>query len=411
MQAVNPRGRRKSGSWWVRDVIDRPIHSGTLVRMRRSCLTGRILLCGILWLSVGPSPPSAHADPLYSITDLGTLSGQSSSVATSINNSGQVVGISYNSSDGYFTQILSGSAQQPRFTATGSGAASFLYSSGRMTQISPVGGLATSINNSGQVVGGQYSSINDSGQYVGSAFAGVILPNDAPSQLVSGSATVALPAQFAAIAINNSGVIAGLLTVDAHGGSNFDPAIYQNGQVTDLISKIGLGTDNYDGRAIAINQHGDVLITVQQYTGAGPGSQTGPVASYLYNASTGQLTNLTALAGTSGMIGAALNNKDQVVGNGFLYSDGTIQLLNSLISPTSGWSNLNATAINDSGQIVGQGLFNGQEQAFEMTPVAAQVPEPTSIACWCLGAAGALIYARKPRRKAAWVEEGSCCVR
>ena len=143
------------------------------------------------------------------------------------------------------------------------------------------------------------------------------------------------------------------------------------------------GGNYYDSRAIAINQKGDVLITVQQSNG---GTQAGPVASYLYNASTGQVTNLTALTGGSGMIAAALNNKDQAAGNGFLYSNGMIQTLSSLISSSSGWSNLNATGINDAGQIVGQGLINGQEQAFLMTPIADQVPEPHSIAVWCVGA-------------------------
>ena len=36
-----------------------------------------------------------------------------------------------------------------------------------MTQVNPSSGLATSINNGGQVVGGMYNSINDAGQYVG----------------------------------------------------------------------------------------------------------------------------------------------------------------------------------------------------------------------------------------------------
>jgi uncharacterized membrane protein len=59
-----------------------------------ACLTGR----------------NARADALYTITNLGTLSGQSSSVATSINDQGQVVGISYNGSDGSFAESVYGSA-------------------------------------------------------------------------------------------------------------------------------------------------------------------------------------------------------------------------------------------------------------------------------------------------------------
>jgi len=64
---------------------------------------------------------------------------------------------------------------------------------------------------------------------------------------------------------------------------------------------------------------------------------------------------------------------------------------------SSGWSNLNATGINDAGQIVGQGLINGQEQAFLMTPIAEQVPEPGALAIWGIIAttAGARMVARK----------------
>ena len=61
------------------------------------------------------------------------------------------------------------------------------------------------------------------------------------------------------------------------------------------------------------------------------------------------------------------------MGNGFLYSNGTIQMLTSLIPTATGWTNLNATGINDQGQIVGQGTINGQQHAFLMTP---SVPEP-----------------------------------
>ena len=120
----------------------------------------------------------AWADPLYTIANLGTLSGQSSSVATSINNSGQVVGISYNSSDGSFASGVYGQATPPRFSVAGDGAQSFLYSGGQLTSMNPIGGLAMSINDSGQVVGGQYSSMNDAGQYVGGV--GVKLPNYYP---------------------------------------------------------------------------------------------------------------------------------------------------------------------------------------------------------------------------------------
>jgi uncharacterized membrane protein len=348
------------------------------MKSRRTAFGGSGIFLMAVMMGLGLRVSEARADALYGITDLGTLSGQSSSVATGINNSGQVVGISYNSSDGYFTQVFPQTANPPRFTETGGGAQSFLYSNGQLTQINPTGGLAMSINNSGQAVGGQYSSINNLGQYVGGDGAGIITNNSPTTTnvLVSGGTTTTLPALFVPYSVNDSGQVAGFLIVDAHGGSDFHPAIYQNGQVTDLFSTVASG-QYYDSRAIAINQNGDMIITVQPTLPQGQ-----PVQSYLYSPATGQLTNITALPGGSGLLSAALNNKEQVVGNGFLYSNGTIQTLLSLIPAGSGWSNLNATGINDAVQIVGQGTYDGQQVAFMMTPDA--VPEPGTLAIWGL---------------------------
>ena len=53
-------------------------------------------------LAAAVASPAAKADPIYTITDLGTLPGTTMSVATAINNNGQVVGVSYNASDGVF---------------------------------------------------------------------------------------------------------------------------------------------------------------------------------------------------------------------------------------------------------------------------------------------------------------------
>jgi hypothetical protein len=253
-----------------------------------------------------------------------------------------------------------------------------------MTQISPTGGLAMSINDSGQVVGGPFTSINNAGQYVGGGYGGIINPNDntAP-QLVSGG--VSTPLTFTPYAINGAGQVVGVTVVDAHGGTDFHPALYKNGQVTDLFSKVASG-DYYDSRAVAINAKGDIVITVSPPDNS--------MHSYLYNASTGVATQINPPAGSSGVLAAALNNSDQVVGNGFLYSNGTTQTLASLLASNSGWSNLNATAINDEGQIVGQGTYNGQLEAFEITPNA--IPEPGTIVIW--GLIAAIAAARVARR-------------
>ena len=168
-------------------------------------LTKRVLVIGV-------AGTSARADAIYSIRDLGTLPGQTSSVATAINNQGQVVGISYNNSDGYFAETLSGSGEPPRFQQTGGGAQSFLYNNGQTSEINPMGGLAMSINASGQVVGGQYTSINDSGQYVGGPGAGVQAGNygsNPPVNQFVGNGTTT-PLMMTPYAINSAGQIGGL---------------------------------------------------------------------------------------------------------------------------------------------------------------------------------------------------------
>jgi hypothetical protein len=77
--------------------------------------------------------------------------------------------------------------------------------------------------------------------------------------------------------------------------------------------------------------------------------------------------------------------------------------LNSLIAPGSGWVLESATAVNDSGQIAGNGIIDGQEHAFLLTPEhdsvsLTAVPEPSSI---LLAAGGvALSGARLGRRRA-----------
>ncbi len=352
-----------------------------------------ILICTVMCLVV-VATSGARADALYTITDLGTLSGQSSSAATSINNQGQVVGISYNSSDGYFASNTSGPAEPPRFVVAGSGAQSFLYGNGQITQINPVGGLAGSINDSGQVVGGPYASINNNGQYVGGAASGVDNNYSLSNQLVSGTTTTAL--QMAPYAINNAGEIAGFVILGAHGGTDIHPAIYQNGQVTDLFSTVGSGQYFY-GNAVAIDQKGDLLITTWQLGGT--------TQSYLYHQNNGTVTDLTNLPGGSGFIAAALNNNGQAVGNGFLYNNGTVETLLSVLSAGSGWSNLNATGINDDGQIVGQGTYDGQQLAFLMTPDAIETPEPATIVIWGLIALGTIARARAggKRNRRVWL--------
>jgi probable HAF family extracellular repeat protein len=88
----------------------------------------------------------------------------------------------------------------------------------------------------------------------------------------------------------------------------------------------------------------------------------------------------TNINGISVSEGYGINNIGQVVGGSsisgcsycwaaFLYSDGKMIDLNTLLPPSSGWTLTNAQKINDSGQIIGQGTINGQRHSFLMTLV------------------------------------------
>jgi probable HAF family extracellular repeat protein len=80
-----------------------------------------------------------------------------------------------------------------------------------------------------------------------------------------------------------------------------------------------------------------------------------------------------------------INNLMQVVGSSFLeddstqhaflWEDGNLIDLNSLVDPGIGWELTSAFEINNNGDIIGIGNFNGEQRGF----IAKAVPEPTSV--------------------------------
>jgi uncharacterized membrane protein len=345
----------------------------------------------MIWTST-----KAQSSP-YTITSLGTLPGTSQSVATAINNQGQIVGITFNGRDGYYGyDDYGGPPIAPaRYHTNSTDAQSFVYSNGQMAPIEPTGGLAMSINDSGQVVGGRYSSINNAGQYVGGPGSGIVTGiYSGPNELVNGTTTTSLPAYVAPYAINNAGQVAASQLVSGS-PEEIHAGIYQGSSFRDFVPLLkNYGYDGHNSLAVAINNHGDMIIN-------GINQSDVTVHSFLYLASTQTIVDLYKLPGGQGKIATALNDKSQAVGNSFFYSDGVIQTLTSLLPPNSGWSDLNATGINNAGQIVGQGQYNGQELAFLMSPVAVTAPEPATLAVWGLAAAavGLRHFVRKSKRK------------
>jgi probable HAF family extracellular repeat protein len=118
----------------------------------------KCLLSGLVWLAflfVFPFAASrAGAAVMYTVTDLGTLPGSTSSIATGINNKGQVVGYcnTENSSWPYYT------SQAFLYYPFG-------YMQGLGTLPGQSSSLATGINDSGLVVGYCYSGYGNFGGY------------------------------------------------------------------------------------------------------------------------------------------------------------------------------------------------------------------------------------------------------
>ncbi|MEH2283213.1 MAG: DUF3466 family protein [Nostoc sp.] len=335
---------------------------------------------------------SALAVSLYSLTDLGNLTGEAYSYASDINDSGEVA-----------INTLGGS---------------LFYSNGSFQKISPLPGDnqlgVTGINNLGQVVGNSvgnigsdnrafiYSggttqsigingipyAINDSGEVVGGTTGGGIFPklafpygaaflyNNGTTNIINNN----LEQNYVAYGINNRSQVVGIF------GSSSRAFLSDNG----IITNLGTLPDDKYSQANDVNDLGQVV---------GSSGLTGVNDSraFLYSSSTG-LQNLGKLRPTDLFsTGLGINNLGQVVGysgsnnnffaadgNGlraFLYSDNTLYDLNDLIAPGSeaGFTLTAASAINNNGQIVGRGAINGELHAFLLTPISSvSVAEPTS---------------------------------
>lgn len=310
------------GNWWVQALGINP--SGTTVV---GLSEGDAGMFAVNFGGGGTSP-----------VDLGTLNGVPFSQAMGVNDSGQIVGWS-------------------DVTYTGATYHPFLYSNGHMTDLGGLPGFpngeALGINNAGQVVGYSFTTGPNG------------LPGDSHAFLYSGgkmSDLGTLPGEdisSRATAINGKGQVTGF----SDGNANRHAFLYSNGTMTDL----GGGLNGPEPQAI--NNNGQIV-----------GIQNEDAFFY----SNGKFTDLGGLPGTTTRSTATgINDAGTVVGwtygpsaaptdfLGFVsYDDKTLIALNSLISPSSGWSIRSAAAISQNGSIAAYGNFKGgEDQPLLLTPV------------------------------------------
>ena len=331
-----------------------------------------LLVLGVLSLafSRAASAPAAF----YTVTDLGTVPGDSYSEATGINSAGQVVGGT--GTNHYVAQA-------------------FVYNSGTMT------GLKTLLNNSPSSGG---SGINDAGQVALSAQTSNGLDH---AFLYNGGTMTdlgVLPGGTYSVAygISAGGQVVGYADDTSSPQRAF---LYSGGTMTDLGTFGGLRS-----WANAINDKGQVVGSAQTsssqshaflYSGGmmtdlGEGGATdininaqvvGNNAGGACLYSNGNVTELGALGGL-GSNAEGINDSGDIVGwaetssgaqDAYIFNDGTMRDLNNLIPSNSKWTLQYAAAINNSGEIVGYGISpSGETHAFLLTPT----PEPASVVIW-----------------------------
>jgi probable HAF family extracellular repeat protein len=356
------------------------------------------------------------ADVKYTVTDLGTLGGPESS-ASSINSKGQIVGSAKTADGQTHAFFYSDKAMIDLGTLGGSYSSAsgindagqivgtsktnndvlhaYLYQGGQMLDLGTLGGsesYAGGINNQGQIVGTSYCQ-SEPWNRLQHAF---LYSNGTMTDL--GAPTPQYPNSSGA-RINNKGQIAG--TVDIEMRDWVQPALY-SGDKWNVLSVPQWGSGYVDD----INDRGQAVVS-ERIVSPFP---TRGAHVLLY--SDGILTDLGNLAESYNSFPAAINNVGQIVGysslqnesidsmRAFLYSDGRLVNLDTLINPQAGWELTCATDINDAGQIVGWGWVtveeNGQTlhqtRAFLLTPV----PEPTI--AWMIPAAFAMFSRRRQSR-------------
>lgn len=369
---------------------DKPTHR---FHMRTSRFSGWLVVALLTLVE-----RSSYGDsPWYSVTDLGTLGGDSS-WAYGISDRGQVVGHSLVSdpSQGGHSFLYTGRSRIDLypFDAGFSWAGKYINNLGQIAGSTQVGdvlhpalyglsaeitvlptlgfgcggyctGTATAINNSGQAVG--WSSISDN------LYHAVLWENGTVTDLGS------FGAWSYASSINDSGNVIGL---SAYERSNSEPDwiqhpfLYTGGNLIDL-TQFGIES------AVDINNRNQIIGTLQRADGM----------RHAALVSGGGTTDIHRLGLESDA--AAINEHGQIVGSfrfasgvdsyydfiqqkwiefvvysyhPYVYQDGVMADLNNLVFAGTGWQMEYATDINNAGQIVGWGRHNGELRGFLLSP-------------------------------------------
>jgi probable HAF family extracellular repeat protein len=362
-------------------------------------------------LPFGLGPPALAANtPHYVITDMGSFGG-SFSGGGSVNNRGDVTGVSFSPGDA----ALRG----------------FLWRDGHLRDVGTLGGPQAGAGD-----------INESGQFVGASNTADPAPPSIFNQdsvfcnppTVAGDPTLACHAFLSNHGtmvdlgtlggdnsaaenkgINDAGEVVGVAetsTVDpTTGGLIFHAFLWRRGRMIDLGTQGGASySDAYainnrgqvaavsftgtttapasvayvwrDGRTTPLGSLGGSWTIPKQINDRGQvvGESTTPDATtHAFQWQRGRMTDLGTLPGDVISEATDITNDGTVVGQSCstdfaqcraaVWSHGTVIDLNETLSPAAGWDLISAGGINARGQITGFGIVDGQIHAFLLTPI------------------------------------------
>lgn len=343
----------------------------------------------------------------YTITDLGTLSGETlpfggGSIGTAVNRAGQVTGNSlvagpclhncmhaFLYSNGKMLDIgtLPGgnssvgnsinSGKEPEVVGysevAGGALHAFLWNAGQMLDLGTFSGGGNSVANAidqfgditgnAQIAAGNFhaflyrrGTMHDLGTLPGGTYSGGFGINRVKEERAERSG---------GIEVVGYGDVPGDCTF--HVSCPYHAFLYSQGAMHDLGTLPG----GFFSNATAINQFG-------QITGSADNS-IGNFHAFLYEH--GDIRDLGTLPNGFESFATGMNKHAQIVGYGsvdsindfhaFVYRNGKMQDLNNLIPSNTGWFLGFAFGINDHGQITGAGIINGEGHGFLLTPACS----------------------------------------
>jgi probable HAF family extracellular repeat protein len=333
----------------------------------------------VLLASLTEDRPRAATTPgPYTVTDLGTLGTGQSAQAYDVNEATQVTGYAGNHAflwdDGILTdlgslgvgsigQAINEAGQVAGYSSlTGSGNRATLWDSGTKINLTP--GLASS-DTSGA------SGINDLRQVVGTI--------NSATPFVWQNGTITTLGHLGggagnAFDINNAGQVVGSSKTTLQSqvlGPLSHAALWQGGIVIDL----GVLPGDEESGAAAINETGQIVGSSDRVD-----PETYEVTSHSFLYDDGVMTALPVASTES--YGGDINDAGVVVGTmragggvspyrAYIYADGVVTDLNTLIASGSGLHLAYALGVNNAGQIVGVAYdATARYHAYLLTPVA-----------------------------------------